>query len=208
MKGNMQSQSEMLESITGEKQEITIPRWFDRHLHLRDGDMMKTVLLCTLNQQTTGALIMPNLQPDPITAIEKARAYKTRIERAINAEVFNGRTNNRGFKPRMTLYLTDHISPEEVVEGFKQDAWCAVKLYMANQNGQGGTTGSHAGVRDLRGRYPVFEAMEKHRIPLLGHFEAVEEDTDEFDREIASIERDLLPMAKTFRGMPIVVGQG
>ena len=201
-------------------EKLVVPRWFDRHLHLRDGEMMKTVLPCTLNQRATGAIIMPNLIkpggiPDPVDSIEKALAYKKRIIQAMTdlrfdinapeAKQWYWINDHSDFKLCMTCYLTDSITPEEVVRGFEIGAWCAVKLYMANQKGQGGTTGSHAGVRDLLGRYKVFEAMEKHKIPLLGHFEAVEEDVDEFDREIVSIERDMLPIAKRFRGMPIVV---
>lgn len=182
---------------------VTIPRWFDRHLHIRDHEMMKTVLLSTLNQRATGAVIMPNLA-DPISTIEKAEGYRMRIGQAINDDMFNGGTVNRDFVPCMTCYLTDTISPDEVVRGFKEGVWRAVKLYMANQKGQGGTTGSAHGVKDLLGRYPVFEAMEKHTIPLLGHFEAVEEDVDEFDREIVSVDRDLKPILKSFPGLPVV----
>jgi len=173
---------------------LTIPRWFDRHLHVRDGDMLRIVLPCTLKQRATGAIIMPNLA-DPISTIEKANAYRERITALLDGY---------DFVPCMTLYLTDHTDPEEVVRGFEEGVWRAVKLYMANQKGQGGTTGSAHGVKDLLGRYPVFEAMEKHNIPLLGHFEAVEEDVDEFDREIVSADRDLKPILKSFPGLPVV----
>ena len=173
---------------------VTIPRWFDRHLHIRDGEMMKTVLPSTLNQRATGAIIMPNLA-DPISTIEKAKAYRDRITALLDGS---------DFVPCMTLYLTDHIDPEEVVRGFEEGVWRAVKLYMANQKGQGGTTGSAHGVKNLLGRYRVFKAMEKHKIPLLGHFEAVEEDVDEFDREIVSVDRDLKPILKSFPGLPVV----
>ncbi len=176
---------------------INVRRWFDRHLHIRDGDMLKTVLPCTLKQRPTGAVIMGNLKhPDETSTIEKTLAYQQRIMSAL--------PKDSDFVPKMTCYLTDHISPEEVVRGFKEGVWCAVKLYMANQKGQGGTTGSQHGVRDLLGRYKVFESMEKHKIPLLGHFEAVEEDVDEFDREIVSLDRDLKPILKSFPGLPVV----
>lgn len=176
---------------------IEIPRWFDRHLHIRDGDMLKTVLPCTLNQRAIGAVIMGNLKhPDETSTIAKAAAYRERIASFIPSV--------SDFNPRMTCYLTDDISPEEVVRGFEEGVWCAVKLYMANQKGQGGTTGSQHGVRNLAGRYPVFEAMEKKKIPLLGHFEAVEEDVDEFDREIVSVERDLKPILKSFPELSVV----
>lgn len=173
---------------------VTIPLWFDRHIHFRDGEMMKTVLPCTLDQRATGAVIMPNLA-NPITTIEKAKAYRDRITRLLNGS---------NFVPCMTCYLTDDTSPGEVVRGFKEGVWRAVKLYMADQKGQGGTTGSAHGVRNLRGRYPIFEAMEEHRIPLLGHFEAVEKDVDEFDREIVSVDRDLVPILRSFPGLPVV----
>ena len=191
----MHSVKDILRMVTGELQEITIPRWFDRHLHIRDGEMMKTVLPSTLSQRATGAIIMPNLA-DPISTIEKALAYRDRIMALL--------PTGSDFVPCMTLYLTDHTDPEEIVRGFEEGVWQAVKLYMANQKGQGGTTGSAHGVKDLLGRYPVFEAMEKHQIPLLGHFEAVEEDVDEFDREIISVDRDLKPLLNSFPGLPVV----
>ncbi|HEY4483734.1 MAG TPA: dihydroorotase [Candidatus Paceibacterota bacterium] len=188
---------------------LIIPRWFDRHLHVRDGEMMKTVLPSTLNQCASGAVIMPNLV-DPISTIEKAQSYLDRILRirdnhGLSLEACFGVTiPGRVFQPVMTCYLTDDTDFKEVVRGFEEGVWRAVKLYMANQQGQGGTTGSHAGVRNLLGRYKVFEAMEKHKIPLLGHFEAVEEDVDEFDREIVSVDRDLKPILKSFPGLPVV----
>ena len=173
---------------------VIISRWFDRHLHIRDGEMMRNVLSCTLNQRATGAIIMPNLA-DPISTIEKAEAYRNRITALLDGS---------DFVPCLTLYLTDHTDPEEVVRGFKEGVWRAVKLYLANQQGQGGTTGSAHGVKNLLGRYPVFAAMEQHQIPLLGHFEAVEKDIDEFDREIVSVDRDLEPILKSFPGLPVV----
>lgn len=176
---------------------ITIPRWFDRHLHIRKGEMLKNVFPCTLKQHATGAVIMGNHDyPDEISTITKAVAYREEIESCI--------PSGYDFKPRMTLYLTDNITPGEVVRGFEEDAWCAVKMYLTAQGGIGGTTGSSSAVKDLKGRYPVFEAMEKKGIPLLGHFEAVEKDIDEFDREIVSVERDLQPIMKSFPSLPIV----
>lgn len=175
---------------------IIVPRWFDRHLHVRDGRMLWVVLPSTVDQRATGAAVMPNLT-DPITTVERAIAYRQRIMAHL--------PEDSDFSPRMTCYLTDDTSPEEVVEGFRMRAWCAVKMYLADQNGQGGTTGSQHGVKNLLGRYRVFEAMEKEGVPLLGHFEAVEPEVDEFDREIVSVDRDLLPLMKSFPGLPIVL---
>lgn len=178
---------------------ITVPRWRDRHLHIREGEMLKLVLPCTLAQQAIGAVIMPNLA-NPVSTISRAREYRDEI----TATLIHHTQLNPDFTPCMTCYLTDDTDPKEVVEGFEEGVWKAVKLYMANQQGQGGTTGSAHGVKNLLGCYQVFEAMQKAQIPLLGHFEAVEEDVDEFDREIVSVERDLMPIMNAFPALPIV----
>jgi len=176
---------------------ITIPRWFDRHLHLRQGWIKRAVLLCMFKQRATGAVIMGNLDcPNETSTIEKTLAYRKSITSFIPSD--------NDFKLRMTCYLTDEITPEEVVRGFKENVWCAVKLYLADQKGQGGTTNSSRGVRNLRGRYPVFKAMEKNDIPLLGHFEAAEPEVDEFDREITSVNRDLIPLLRAFPALQVV----
>ena len=168
---------------------IVISRWFDRHLHLRYGKMLKTVLPYTIDQRATGAVIMGNLPyPNQTSTIAKTVAYLKRIASLIPPE--------SDFKPCMTLYLTDDITPEEVVRGYKEGVWCAVKLYLADKNGNG--------VKNLLGRYPVFAEMEEESVPLLGHFEAVESDIDEFDREIVSVERDLIPLLKAFPKLPVV----
>ena len=174
---------------------IEISRWFDRHLHLREGEMLKQVLPCTLRQMATGAVVMPNLA-DPITTIVKAQAYKKAI--------FDLLPLDSDFIPCLTLYLTDDTNPEEVVCGYNTGVWRAVKLYMTSQAGQGGTTGSAHGVRNLLDRYKVLEVMEKYKIPLLGHFEAVEPEVDEFDREAVSMDRDLIPLLKAFPNLPVV----
>ena len=186
---------------TAKVEELQVPRWFDRHVHVRDGEMMETVLPYTLNQRATGAIIMPNLmlpdgKPNPVDTAAKALEYRDRITRLL--------PKGSDFKPCMTLYLTDDTTPQEVVEAYRSGAIVAVKLYMADQKGEGGTTGSHSGVRNLLGRYLVFEAMEKKGVPLLGHFEAVEGVVDEFDREIVSLQRDLQSILRSFPGLPVV----
>ncbi len=52
------------------------------------------------------AMIMPNLDP-PVTTTERALAYRDRILAVLPAGM--------RFEPLMTLYLTDHTSPEEIV---------------------------------------------------------------------------------------------
>jgi dihydroorotase len=173
---------------------ITIPRWFDRHLHLREEEMLETVLPYTLRSQAAGAIVMGNLRhPHETSTIFNAETYRARIMRLIPTGV--------DFTPLMTCYLTDEITPDEVVEGYERGIWRAVKLYLS---GAAGTTNAGHGVKDFHGRYPVFAAMEKHGIPLLGHFESPDEGVDEFDREYVGLCRYLDPLMVSFPGLKIV----
>ena len=56
---------------------ITLRRPDDWHVHLRDGDMLKTVVQYTA-RQFARAIVMPNLVP-PVTSVSAARAYRGRI---------------------------------------------------------------------------------------------------------------------------------
>ncbi len=78
----------------------------------------------------------------------------------------------------MTLYLTDNTAPEEIATARASGAVHAVKYYPA-----GATTNSESGVTDLAKCARVFEAMEKHGMPLLVHGEVTDPGVDVFDRE-------------------------
>ena len=64
---------------------ITITRPDDWHLHVRDGDALKTVVPHTA-AQFGRAIIMPNLRP-PVTTAAQALAYKARIEAAVSKAI-------------------------------------------------------------------------------------------------------------------------
>ena len=83
---------------------ITITQPDDWHLHIRDGDMLRTVLPHT-SRQFARAIIMPNLKP-PVTSTAQALEYRDRISEAT--------PSNDRFQPLMTLYLTDNTSAEEI----------------------------------------------------------------------------------------------
>ena len=77
---------------------LTLTRPDDWHLHLRDGDALKTVLPHTA-AQFARAIVMPNLKP-PVTTTEQAAAYRQRILAAL--------PDGMQFEPLMTLHLTDN----------------------------------------------------------------------------------------------------
>jgi dihydroorotase len=100
----------------------------------------------------------------------------------------------------MTLYLTDHTSPEEIERARASGHVQAVKLYPA-----GATTHSDAGVTDLRHCYPTLAAMEACGLPLLVHGEVTDATVDVFDREAAFIDRVLGPVLERFPDLKLVL---
>jgi len=161
----------------------------DWHVHLRDGDMLKSVANYTA-RQFARAIIMPNLA-EPITTIAAGRAYRARILSAI--------TPQHNFTPLMTCYLTDSIDPLEIETGFKDGLFTACKLYPANA-----TTNSSHGVTDIKNISKVLGMMEKNAIPLLIHGEVTDPHIDIFDREAIFIETILSKIIKDFPELKIV----
>ena len=170
-------------------QQITITRPDDWHLHLRDNELMASVLPDTA-RQFARAIVMPNLRP-PVTTTEQAVAYRERILKALPA--------GAKFEPLMTLYLTDITSAEEIKKAKASGVVHAVKLYPA-----GATTNSDAGVTDMRKTYAALEAMQKLGMPLLVHGEVTNADIDIFDREAVFIERVMQPLLKDLPGLRVV----
>jgi len=174
-------------------QTLTIKRPDDWHVHLRDGAMLAAVAPLTA-RQFVRAIVMPNLAP-PVTTVAAATAYRERIINAIPKDTM--------FEPLMTCYLTDGADAEEIVRGFEEKVFTAVKLYPAHA-----TTNSDAGVTDIKNVHSTLARMEKIGMPLLLHGEttvnAEGHEVDVFDREALFIERTLEPLIKDFPGLKIV----
>lgn len=162
----------------------------DWHLHIRDGEVMKDVLVDTA-RQFARAIIMPNLKP-PVTTVDLANAYRARIE--ANLQSLGVTT----FTPLMTLYLTDNTSADEVRKA-KSAGIIGFKLYPA-----GATTNSDAGVSDIKRCYAALEAMQSVGMPLLVHGEVTSAEIDIFDREAVFIDQVLEPLRKDFPELKIV----
>ena len=164
--------------------EITITQPDDWHLHLRDGEMLKTV--APLSKDFARAIIMPNLVP-PVVNVQMARAYRERI---IDA----------GFAgPLMTLYLTEDTTIADIDEAVESGIVHAVKLYPA-----GATTNSASGVRDVEKAYPILEHMAKRGLILCVHGEVTDPEVDIFDREAVFIDRVLEPLRRELPELKIV----
>ena len=170
-------------------QSITLTQPDDWHLHLRDGEGMRSILPHTA-AQFGRAIIMPNLRP-PVTTTEQALAYRERIMAAL--------PQGSDFEPLMTLYLTDKTSPDEIQRAKQSGLVHAVKLYPA-----GATTNSDAGVTNLKHSYKALEAMQKLGMPLLMHGEVTDPEIDIFDREAVFIDSILLPLRRDLPELKIV----
>ena len=168
---------------------LTLTRPDDWHLHLRDNAGMATVLAHSA-ARFARAIVMPNLKP-PVTTTALAGMYRQRILDALPA--------GADFEPLMTLYLTDRLTPEEVVSAKQSGFVKGIKLYPA-----GATTNSDDGVSDIRNRYPVLEAMQREDLPLLVHAEVTDPAVDIFDRERAFIDRHMVNLARDFPELRIV----
>lgn len=169
---------------------ITITKPDDWHLHLRDGDEMRAVVMHSA-ARFARAIIMPNLKP-PVVATKQAEAYRRRILAALPA--------GSGFDPLMTLYLTDNTRPAEIRRAKSGGIVFGVKLYPA-----GATTNSDFGVTDLRKCTAVLEAMAEEGMPLLIHGEVIDPAVDIFDREKTFIERDLIGLTRRIPTLRIVL---
>lgn len=171
---------------------LTITQPDDWHLHIRDGAVLKDVLAHT-TKQFGRALIMPNLRP-PITSVELALQYKSRIMQAVKELP----EQDQAFTPLMALYLTDNTKASEIQRA-KEAGIIGFKLYPA-----GATTNSDAGVTNLAKCDAVLEAMAMQSMPLLVHGEVTKSEVDLFDREAFFIEEVLHPLRQRHPNLKVI----
>ncbi|KAF0697726.1 Aste57867_11612 [Aphanomyces stellatus] len=162
----------------------------DMHHHLRDGAAL-ALTVPQASAQFRRAIAMPNLVP-PVTTAEMAVAYRERILKHVPA--------GRVFEPLMTLYMTDHTTPEIIRAAKASGVVFAVKYYPA-----GATTNSDSGVTKIENIYPVLETMSEIGMPLLVHGEVTDQSVDIFDREAAFINAVLVPLIARFPRLKLVM---
>ena len=133
--------------------EVTLKSPDDLHLHVRDGDVMRTVVSYTA-RHFGRALIMPNVPA--IETGEQAASYREKIESASD-----GRCDWL-----MSIKLTGRTTPEMVLKA-RRFGVISAKLYPS-----GVTTGSHDGITDPWALRPVCEAMADCGMVLCIHAES------------------------------------
>jgi dihydroorotase len=169
---------------------LTLRRPDDWHVHLRDGDMLTSVVPYTA-RQFARAIVMPNLSP-PVTNAAMGAAYRERIQAAV--------PDGADFTPLITAYLTDDSDADDLVAGHAEGIFTAAKLYPAHA-----TTGSAHGVTNVAHIRAVLERMQAIGMPLLIHGEVTDGQVDIFDREAVFIDRVLIPLVRDFPALRIVL---
>ncbi|NNF50807.1 MAG: dihydroorotase [Gammaproteobacteria bacterium] len=169
---------------------LRIKRPDDWHLHLRDGEALKTLVPISAGY-CQRAVVMPNLVP-PVTTVAAAKAYRDRVMAAL--------PDGQSFNPLMTLYMTQETDAAEVRAASACDEIIGIKLYPA-----GATTNSASGVTDIRRLEPIFETMADYGLPLLVHGEVTTDDADIFDREARFIDEILEPLVNRVANLKVVL---
>jgi dihydroorotase len=169
---------------------LTITKPDDWHIHLRDGEFLKTTVSHAA-KQFNRVIVMPNLKP-PICTVPQAKEYHDSILHHVSSDKI--------LNPLMTLYLTDHTSPTTISLARTSGFIFACKLYPA-----GSTTYSESGVKSLQRLYPVFERMQEVDLPLLIHGEVTHSGVDIFDREAFFIDTILSQLVHQFPNLRIVL---
>ena len=161
------------------RDQFSLIRPDDWHLHLRDGEALGTTVPHTA-RCFARAIVMPNLLP-PVNTVALALAYRQRILNAVPPA--------QDFNPLMTLYLTENLAPDEINRLAATPGMVAIKYYPA-----GATTNSENGVTDIKKVMPILQRMAELEIPLLVHGEITSPEADIFDREKLFIEQVLMPL--------------
>lgn len=135
---------------------ISIHNPMDMHLHLREGDMLRSVCPFSAKYFSAG-VIMPNLKT-PITNTTLALSYKKQILDSAN----------QTFMPLMSIFLTPSLDKEELLKAKNADI-NILKLYP-----KGATTGSENGIKDIlcEKTLQIFSIMEELDFILSIHGES------------------------------------
>ena len=169
---------------------IDIPKPDDWHVHLRDDEMLASVVGYTA-RRFRYALVMPNLRP-PIGSVAMAAAYRARIVEHMGPQT--------SFVPLMTLFASPELDLDDLRAGHADGLVSAVKFYPP-----GATTNSDQAKGTLNTLDDLFETLVELDMRLLVHAESTDPDVDIFDREAAFLERELAPVCRRHPQLKVTV---
>lgn len=180
-------------------QELTIPKPYDMHVHLRSGRMLAAVAYYTA-RHFYRALVMPNLTP-PIRTLADAKLYRNQIIDVVGS--------GANFEPLMTFKILPDTTPDSIVEfapdaGIGLEGTCQTCVVAGKVYPRGLTTNAHDGVEDFHALHWVFKEMEARNLVLCLHGEMPGKEILGRDRERAFL-RTLQFFARTYPSLRIVM---
>ena len=161
----------------------------DWHIHLREGEILKTVSKYSA-RINNGCIVMPNLEI-PITTSDLAKKYIREIQDTFVSSFFT---------PLIPCYLIDNLNLNDFKYALKNEIFIGAKLYPQNV-----TTNSSYGIASLEKIYPALEILSKYNKPLLVHGEKISDVISLFDREKYFIDDELSKINKRFPSLKIVL---
>ena len=161
----------------------------DWHVHLREGDILKTVINYS-TRINSRCIVMPNLK-NPITSSQIAKDYLNTIKVC---------TENDKFRPLIPCYLTDTLDLDDFNDALKKNLFIGAKLYPTNT-----TTNSKLGVSKIENIFPALEILENNKKPLLIHGEKINDKISIFDREKYFIDDNLTKIINYFPSLKVIL---
>jgi len=138
---------------------ISIIKPFDAHVHLRDGQLLKTVIPYTIN--SFGAAVAMGNLADPVDDLKKVLRYQEEIKQQIPA--------NNGFMPIMSMMVTKNSTPLKISEA---EGIVKVLKFIPGATSTNSDTG--VSLFDFQRKYyPVLEAAEKANMIFSIHAELI-----------------------------------
>ncbi len=142
-----------------------LPKWYDLHVHFRQGDSMADYIQDHLNMGCCGALAMPNTKP-PVSHVhgKNTEEYWTVESYLKDMESAGSKAFDDIIAP---LYLTNATTKDMIIEGTKSGILRACKYYPPH----GTTNSEHGAGLDTYINNGVFAAMSDAGIVLNIHGE-------------------------------------
>ncbi|MGE4314178.1 MAG: dihydroorotase [Pseudobdellovibrionaceae bacterium] len=144
---------------------LTLPKWYDLHVHLRQGVPLKAYIKAQLDMGCTGVLAMPNTQPPVAKILKKDDGPYWSIESYL--EEIKRAGGDKFTEVIVPLYLTRSTTPEMIIEGARLGILKACKYYPPH----GTTNADHGAPFDFFIQNGVFEAMAETSTVLCVHGE-------------------------------------
>lgn len=144
---------------------FTLPKWYDLHVHFRQGEVMKPYIQAHLDMGCIGVLAMPNTKPPVAKVSGENTDDNWTIESYLS--MINEAGGNAFDDVIVPLYLTKETTPETIIEGAQSGLLRTCKYYPPK-----GTTNADFG-QPFENYFEngVFEAMQETGVVLNIHGE-------------------------------------